>query len=132
MELMAHQLEAIEKLDSGKVLYGGVGSGKTATVLGYYTRKEDPRDIYIITTAKKRDELDWMKEAANFGIGMIEEESLYGVMTIDSWNNIAKYEEVEDAFFVLDEQRLVGHGAWVKSFLKIARNNRWILLSATP
>ena len=90
MELREHQLEAIERLTSGKVLYGGVGTGKTATVLGYYLKKQSPKDIYVITTAKKRDSLDWLKEAANLGIGIMESATLHGVITIDSWNNIGK------------------------------------------
>src|SRR5688500_7620837 len=100
MELMEHQLDVIEKLGSGKILYGGVGTGKSAAVLGYYVEKESPRDIIVITTAKKRDSLDWEGEAAKFGIGTSSDETLHGSITIDSWNNIGKYLDWRDCFFV--------------------------------
>ena len=138
ISLYEHQRAAVNKLDSGKILCGGVGTGKSRTALAYYFEKEcggnlasaKPKmktliNLYIITTARKRDTKEWEAECSPFNI---DEE----LVAVDSWNNIAKYKDVTGSFFIFDEQRVVGKGKWVKAFLKIARNNRWILLSATP
>ena len=150
IELYDHQLKAIEKLKTGAILQGGVGSGKSRTALAYFYLKvcegqmqvngegrfrkpKRPMDIYIITTARKRDTLDWEKECVPFCLCHDRKDSVGHIqLTVDSWNNIKKYVEVKKAFFLFDEQRVVGRGSWVKSFLKIVKNNEWILLSATP
>lgn len=128
VDLYPHQQEAVAKMHDGCILVGGVGSGKSRTALAYYQTRVCSRDgtgppLYIITTARKRDTKDWEKECEPFG---------YSDVTVDSWNNIGKYSEVEGAFFIFDEQRVVGKGVWVKTFIRISRSNRWILLSATP
>lgn len=124
IELYEHQKEALPKLKNGSILCGGVGSGKSRTALAYYELKEKPRDIYIITTARKRDTNEWDDECKPFHFKC--------QVKIDSWNNIGKYTDVCGAFFIFDEQRVVGYGAWTKAFLAITKKNRWILLSATP
>ena len=150
MELRDYQLEAIGKMKNGCILNGGVGSGKSLTSLSYYylqnggsleflsgkdyiPMQNPPKDLYIITTARKRDTFEWEGELSHFLLSTHEDLNKYdNKVIVDSWNNIQKYKDVEDAFFIFDEQRVVGSGAWVKAFLKITKKNQWILLSATP
>lgn len=141
-----YQLDAVNSLRNGSILCGGVGSGKSRTSLAYYYKEQGgdleakrmprmtkPKDLYIITTARKRDCKEWEQEMAPFLLSPYPELSSYrNKVVIDSWNNIKKYKDVIGAFFIFDEQRVVGNGTWVKSFLTIAKHNDWILLSATP
>lgn len=149
LKLRPHQEDALAKLKNGNILKGGVGSGKTITSLAYFYTKvcggsldsdgkpnskiSSPLDIYVVTTARKRDSLDWEREAAHFGISTDPTCSIGGIkLTVDSWNNVSRYVGITDAFFIFDEQRAVGSGAWAKAFIKIAKANQWIMLSATP
>lgn len=124
-KLDEHQLRAVDSLKSGSILRGGVGSGKSRTALYFWLTAFGGRDCLVITTPHKRDTNDWLKEAAIFGVSLSR-------VTVDSWNNIEKYLGVKDKFVIFDEQRVVGRGVWAKSFVKIARQNKWILLTATP
>lgn len=155
LKLYEYQLDSIKRLKTGSILCGGVGSGKSRTALAYFLIEEckgripltqdlpnseyekiifdkfkaakEPKDLYIITTAKKRDDYEWEQECAPF---VFQKHKIN--VKVDSWNNVAKYIDVKDAFFIFDEQRVIGSGTWVKSFLKITKKNNWILLSATP
>lgn len=148
--LYSYQLEAVKNMKNGCILVGGVGSGKSRTSLGYYyiqnggsilalsgadyvKMKPKPMDLYIITTARKRDTLEWEGDMTPFLLSTNPEIDIYDhKVIVDSWNNIAKYKDVKNAFFIFDEQRVVGSGVWVKSFIQISKSNQWILLSATP
>ena len=146
ISLFDYQLDAVSRMRNGCILCGGVGSGKSRTSLAYYykeqggvlgtknyVRMKNPKDLYIITTARKRDTLEWEGELSYFLLSTNPKVNGYkNRVTVDSWNNIQKYKNVTDSFFIFDEQRVVGSGVWVKSFLKIAKSNDWILLSATP
>ena len=143
--LYPHQGQAIDRMFNGCILNGGVGSGKSRTGLFYYfkenggwiegqeyTPMKNPRDLYIITTAMKRDKLEWEDELSNYLMSTNPKANYYSnKIVVDSWNNIKKYVGVTNAFFIFDEDRVCGSGAWVKAFLKIVKSNKWIILSAT-
>ena len=148
--LYDYQIDAVKRMKNGCILNGGVGSGKSRTALAYYYLRnggdpaslcgdnyipmdDPPKDLYIITTARKRDTLEWDGDMAPFLLSTHTDVNLYcNKVIVDSWNNITKYKEVTGAFFIFDEDRVTGSGVWVKSFLKIAKSNEWIILSATP
>ena len=157
IRLYDYQLEALDRMHNGCILCGGVGSGKSRTALAYYylrsggdrrslaeekapyIRMKQPLNLYIITTARKRDTKEWEQEMLPFLLSPapiakdIPDERTYRItVAVDSWNNIKKYRNVQNAFFIFDEQRVVGWGAWSRAFVRIARQNQWILLSATP
>ena len=146
VNLYGYQREAIDNMSDGCILCGGVGSGKSRTSLAYYYQTQGgdldaknhvpmkkPIDLYIITTARKRDTLEWEGELVYFLMSINPELNYYdNKIVVDSWNNIKKYKDVTGGFFIFDEQRVVGSGSWVKAFLRICKHNRWILLSATP
>ena len=144
IKLYDYQKDAVNRMTNGCILCGGVGSGKSITSLAYFHKQyggvcnpfkpmKNPPDLYIITTARKRDTLEWEEELGPFLLSTHSESNYYkNKVVVDSWNRIKDYTDVTDAFFIFDEQRVVGNGTWVKSFLKICKSNRWILLSATP
>lgn len=150
LDLYPHQIEGLNKLRNGTILNGDVGSGKSRTAIAYYYTKvvqgtlrindegifQKPKlniPLYIITTAKKRDGKDWEQEMLPFSLSTNETESICHLkVVVDSWNNIKKYTEIQQAFFIFDEDRVTGSGQWVRSFLKITKNNQWIILSASP
>lgn len=155
IQLFDHQFDALSRINNGCILYGGVGSGKSITAIAWYYLLNDgsmetlqggeyipmtnpPKDLYIITTARKRDTKEWDGELLPFLLTSwvddngIKQQLYSNKVVVDSWNNIEKYVGVTDAVFIFDEQRVVGYGAWTKSFLRITKVNTWILLSATP
>ena len=148
MFLYPYQQEAVDKLISGNILVGNVGSGKSRTGLYWYFKENggsftdiykpmvDPKDLYIITTAKKRDSLEWLKELNPYLLSPNPKLNYYkNKIVIDSWQNIRKYKDITNSYFLFDEDHLTGTGAWVKTFWKITKpeaNNKWIVLTATP
>ena len=107
------QIKALKQLRNGNILCGGVGSGKSRTGLAYYFCKvcggkingkahgldhdqipmTKPIDLYIITTAKKRDQHEWEWELSDFLLSTKSENNYYKdkiKVVVDSWNNIGK------------------------------------------
>ena len=145
IKLYDHQQKALAKMKNGCILNGGVGSGKSITSLAYYFKRQGgtldpyspmimPKDLYIITTARKRDTNEWERELNVYLMTSDpNKKTAYGnKVIVDSWNNIMKYTEIKDAFFIFDEDRVTGNGKWVTTFLILAKKNDWIILSASP
>lgn len=146
LQLNENQIKAVKKMKNGCILKGGVGSGKSRTGLAkyyvdnggdidsekYVPMDDPPQDLYIITTAKKRDALEWESEMVPFLIAPNGVDMYYHKVVVDSWNNVSKYTNIKEAYFIFDEQKAIGNGTWAKSFLKITKVNNWIMLSATP
>lgn len=147
MELYSHQKVALDALCSGSILNGEVGTGKSMVSIAFYFTKVcdgqiEPElvyptkmiDLYIITTARKRDSGEWTSELGRFGLlvgeNVINSNNIK--IVVDSWNNIGKYKDVKNACFIFDEQRISGYKKWSKTFIHLAKRNKWILLSATP
>lgn len=133
VKLYPYQQDAVDKLHNGAILCGVPGSGKSITALSYFNKVSSNKDLYIITTARKRDTCEWEFDMANFSMSTDKHlDKKHRTIVIDSWNNIKKYINITDSFFIFDEQRVVSYGTWSKSFIKIAKKNEWIMLSATP
>lgn len=140
------QYEAVNKAFNGCIFNGGTGTGKSRTGLYFYFKEQggsfvgsdyipmkNPKDLYIITPAVKRDKGEWITELNLFRMNPDPEQNYYNnKIIIDSWNNIKKYADIKDSYFIFDEDKICGGGAWTKAFLKIAKNNNWIILSASP
>lgn len=148
--LYPHQQQAIDRMFTGCILNGGTGSGKSRTSLYYYfstyggylgyrtyePMSKKPPDLYIITTAKKKHDMEWEEELTPFLLYPDKKTHVTGMygnlVVIDSWQCVKKYQDIKDAFFIFDEDKVTGKGAWCKAFLKIAKYNEWIILSASP
>lgn len=146
--LYPHQRKALAKMFDGCVLNGTVGSGKSRTGLYYYFSKyggkienqeytpmKDPPDLYIFTTAKKVHDKEFEEELVPFLLYPDQDTKrtkyYENKVIIASWNVIKKYEDIKDCFVIFDENKINGKGAWAKTFLKITKNNNWIILSAS-
>ena len=126
MVLYPEQEKALEQLHNGSILVGGVGSGKSVVAASYWLRAHPDKQLVVITTAAKRDSMEWGKDIALAG-GYYPER-----FTIASWNTIDRFVKHKGCFFIFDEQHVSGGGKWGSTFLKITKHNHWILLSATP